>query len=153
MGLVDRWLLSIETWMRKRTKGAASYWATPYLFGLVCVIAITAQAWRLRFNIVTEHNVVVYSQDSNGDWNYSSDEKPNGDTFRSCPEDKSLAKIDVNGILKQASEPPPYIADYASWEERGTCRSIARSDLGFFFKDKHNNFTYRRLGELSYERR
>lgn len=136
---VDEWR---NRWMRK-IRGAAQSMAAVLLLSASCLGALIIQAWRLRPSIITQHNVVVYGQGENGDWNFTSDEEPGGDAFRPCPDERK----GVDDMLRQASVSPPYIADYAKWEELVKCKSISRSDLGFFFKDEHNNFTYRKVGQ------
>jgi hypothetical protein len=94
-----------------------------------------------RYSIVTENHVSILSQSEDGDFIYTSDEEPNGGAFRPCPEDAKNG-VDTPKLLQQAVG---YVADYAKWEERGTCKSILRKDLGFWFRDSRNNFTYRRI--------
>ena len=88
--------------------------------------------------IVTEHNVAILRKLDNGDFAYVSREEPAGSTYRVCPEDARNG-VRTEDMLSQAVG---YIADYAIWEERGSCRSIVRSDLGFWWKDANTNFEY-----------
>jgi hypothetical protein len=130
----------------KRRGGFA--WWPPVIFAFVFVSLLAlSSAWLPPSNVVTEHHVVIISRLPDGDFAYKSDEKPGGDTYRPCPVDKEN-HIDVDGILTQAlgdGEYGSYIADYATWQERGTCRSILRPDWGFYFRDARNNFTYERV--------
>ena len=123
-----------------RTKGAARYW--PVWFTAIFAACVVFAASRLpREAVVTENHVAIIGKLENGDFAFVSDEEPHGGTFRPCAED-SRAGVDTPALLSQGVG---YIADSASWEERGVCKSILREDLGFWFKDKRNNFTYRRL--------
>ena len=89
------------------------------------------------------HNVADYGQLPDGDFAMHSDEQ--GDfTFRPCAMDVKNG-VDVAGILAQGVG---YIADRASWEERGTCKSILRADLGFHWRDQ--NFDYRRISDVNH---
>lgn len=124
----------------KRIKGMAQSAAIVWMFAIACLMVLILGAWMHRGGTVIQHNVVIYGQDLDGDWVMSSDEDPNL-VFRPCKSDLA-AGLDVNGLFKEAVN---YVADYAQWEERGTCKSILRADLGFWFKDKHNNFTYKRI--------
>lgn len=117
--------------------------ALPYLIALVLLLMLLVVGYSQHSNVVTEHNVVIYSQLSNGDWIMSSDEEHDL-VFRPCLEDIAMG-VDVNGMLRQAVGPPHYVAERASWQERGTCKSILRADLGFWFRDKANGFQYRRV--------
>ena len=92
--------------------------------------------------VVTEHNVLVRFQQPDGDWVMSSDEDASL-VFRPCPSDIASG-IDVNGLLTKGVG---YVAEHASWVELGTCKSILTDDLGFWFKDSSNNFTYRKVKE------
>lgn len=108
----------------------------------VILALLTLGAWRMsRQTIVTQHNVVILHRTDAGDYPFLSSEQPNGDTFRPCLSD-TKGGVDVDGMLSQATG---YVAETARWEERGTCKSILRSDLGFWFKDAANNFSYRRI--------
>lgn len=91
-------------------------------------------------NIVTQHHVAVYGRLEDGDWRMASDEDRSL-VFRPCPSDER-GGVRVNDILEQAIG---YVAEKATWEERGNCKSILRADLGFWFKDEANNFNYERI--------
>lgn len=134
------WMRWVAAWMKLKDKGWANSLALPYLFALVCCVLLFVAAYRSRANIVTEHNVAIYKQLDNGDWLMSSTEDDSL-VFRPCREDSDKG-IDVNSLLQSGIG---YIADYAKWEERGTCKSILRADLGFWFRDRNNNFTYKRI--------
>lgn len=96
-------------------------------------------ASRIRYNVVTEHNVLVLARLDNGDFLYKSDEKPDGDTYRPCAIDKQNG-IDVDGMLKQAAD-GKYIALRATWEEQGICRSILKPEWQFWFRDaEHTDY-------------
>jgi hypothetical protein len=95
---------------------------------------------KYRSDTVTEHHVLFSAQLDDGDFSFTSDEEPQGGAFRPCPADIAN-HLDVPGILAEAIG---YNADVAIWEERGTCKSILRADLGVWFKDKNTNFKYAR---------
>jgi hypothetical protein len=101
------------------------------------VRSLEAQLAKYRADTVTEHHVVVIGRLDNGDWKMRSDEEPSI-VFRPCPTDMANG-VDVDGILTPAIG---WVADHAVWEERGTCKSILRADLGFWFPDE--NFKYTR---------
>lgn len=125
--------------LRWRSKGHSKY--APIWFALFCGIVLSYGAVKLsRENIVTAHHVAVLRQLDNGDWAMRSDEDASL-VFRPCSDDVTRG-VDVNGLLTQGIG---YIADYARWDERGTCKSILRSDLGFWFKDAATNYEYRRI--------
>lgn len=134
-----------ERWRRTkasskdRIDGWTSSWLVVSIFALGCCSLLAFAAYHQRPNLVTEHNVVIYRQLSDGDWQMSSDEESDL-VFRPCPDD-GAGGVDVNGLFASAVG---YVADYAKWEERGTCKSILRSDLGFWFRDKHNHYEYRK---------
>lgn len=135
-----------ENLRRLGEKGRASEVTFVWLTS-ACILAwLCIYAYGSRVTKVTEHNIVVYRQLQNGDWAMSSDEE-RGLVFRPCPDDLAHG-VDVDAILRQASiadnQGKGYIADYASWEERGTCKSILRVDLGFWFRTEKHNFEYRR---------
>lgn len=92
--------------------------------------------------VVTQHNVTIVRRLPNLDFAFISDEKPLGDTFRPCPSDLDNG-LQVDQLLTQGIG---VTADVAKWEERGTCKSILRADLGFDFINAHNNWEYRRIG-------
>lgn len=129
-----------QSWKRakRNVSGRADY--APIWFSVFVMAALAYGVSRQHFNVVTQHNVEVYRQLENGDWMMSSKEDPDL-VFRPCPDD-TRSGVDVNGLLSQAVG---YVAETARWEERGTCKSILRSDLGFWFRDRANNFTYRRI--------
>jgi hypothetical protein len=91
-------------------------------------------------NVVTQHHVKVYEQRKDGQWRMSSDEDKSL-MFNPCPEDEQ-GGVHVNKLLEKGKG---YIADVAKWQERGNCKSILRSDLGFWFLDEENQFTARRI--------
>lgn len=94
---------------------------------------------RYRTQTVTEHNVAVIRKLGDGDFAFQSDEEPQGGAYRPCHVDYENG-LDVTGMLSQAVG---YIADRAAWEERGVCKSILRADLGFWWRDKNNNFKFK----------
>src|SRR5271156_1181149 len=127
-------------------KGSARIWA------VVSVLIIVASWWgwawlavhdsrrisvleselaKYRTQTVVEHNVVIVRRLDDGDFAFISDEEPKGGSFRPCAADAANG-LDVDGLLTQAIG---YMAASAAWEERGTCKSILRSDLGFWFRD------------------
>ena len=125
---------------RLKEKGKAHQVAIANLIAVMCIVLLATASVRYRFPVVTEHNVHIIKQLSDGDFAYRSDEEPNGGEFRPCLADASSG-VDVPDLLKGAVG---YIAEHASWEERGTCKSIQRPDLGFWFRDEATNFEYRR---------
>ena len=102
--------------------------------------ALEAQLAKYDASTVMEHHVEILAELDNGDFAYISDEKPKGDTWRVCSADMKNG-VNTADILRQGIG---YIADYAIWEERGTCKSILRADLGFWWKDADNKFKYAR---------
>lgn len=141
-----RWMRLVEKWGQawRRTKKKVDGWMLPapiaITLSLICLGLLVGAAYSSRSNTVTEHNVAIYRQLDDGDWLMSSDEEQYI-VFRPCAAD-TASGVDVNGLLKLAVG---YVADEARWEERGTCKSILRSDLGFWFRDEHNNFAYKRV--------
>lgn len=137
-----RWMKFVADLRKARNKvdGWASSLAASWMFAIACVSVLVFVSWRARSNVVTEHNVIVCRRLDDGDWQMTSDEETDL-VFRPCPSD-AYNGVDVDGLLRSAVG---YVADYARWEERGTCKSILRADLGFWFRDKHNNFAFRRI--------
>ena len=131
-----------QFWNRKTKDAGTADYSPVWFCGLMVVVmgALTYGLAHQHYNVVTQHNVVIYRQLSNGDWMMSSDEDPDL-VFRPCVDDAN-GGVDVNGLLAQGVG---YIAEHATWEERGTCKSILRSDLGFWFRDRANNFTYKKV--------
>lgn len=124
----------------KKDKGYVSYW--PLYFVAAWCVGMGAGISKLpKPNVVTEHNVAIVGKTDDGDFAFISDEERGGGAFRVCPTDKQEG-IDADAILSQGIG---YIADFATWQERGTCKSIVRSDWGFWFLTKQNRFTYRRI--------
>lgn len=107
-------------------------------------------AMKPSFSVVRENHVAILKKLPDGDFAYSSDEEPNGGVFRPCESD-IRGGIDVIGMLQAALDKNGnnYMADYAEWEERGTCKSIWKTEYGFWFKDKATNFEYRRISDAS----
>jgi hypothetical protein len=108
---------------------------------LACTMAVFAFSYQPKYEVVTEHNVAILEQLNDGDFAYKSDEKPEGDIYRPCEIDRKHG-IDVTGMLRQAIG---YVADKATWQERGTCKSILRPEWQFWFRDANNSFTYVRV--------
>jgi hypothetical protein len=103
--------------------------------------ALEAELAKYRTATVVEHNVVFLSQLKDGDFAYKSDEEPDGGAYRPCRADM-MNGLDVTGILSQAIG---YVAEHTKWEERGVCKSILRSDLGFWWVDSNTDFKPRRI--------
>jgi hypothetical protein len=135
------WMRSVSRWRRFKEKGIVNGFALSNAFAIACLLLLCISAYAHRYNVVTEHNVAILSRLDNGDFAYRSDEKPNGDTYRPCSIDKENG-IDVDGMLTQAVG---YIAEHATWQEQGTCRSILRPEWQFWFRDAENKFTYRKV--------
>lgn len=133
-------LSSTLSTIRTRTRGEARYW--PIVFAAFCCAGMTYGAYRLpKYNVVTEHNVAIIGELPHSDFAYRSDEHPGGNTFRPCQIDMDNGVQTVE-LLRTAIG---YIAVRASWEDRGTCESILRADLGFTFRDQSTDFKFRRL--------
>jgi hypothetical protein len=108
---------------------------------MMCCGALIMGAMRIpESNVVTQHHVKVYEQRKDGQWRMSSDEDKSL-MFNPCPEDER-GGVHVDKLLEKGKG---YIADVAKWQERGNCKSILRSDLGFWFLDEENQFTARRI--------
>lgn len=137
-----RWIAAFNRLKRNgrgHLKLASGWYAVG--FSAFCVMGMTYGATRLpKENVVTEHHVLILHRLDNGDFAYRSDEKPNGDTYRPCAIDAQNG-IDVDGMLTQAIG---YVADKATWQEQGTCRSIMKPEWQFWFRDEANNFTYQK---------
>lgn len=127
---------------RSQSSGSSKH--APIWFSLFCIAGMVYGYSRLpKPTIVTEHHVAIRARLDNGDFAYISDEKPAGDTYRPCSVDHENG-IDVDGMLTQAVG---YVADYATWQEQGSCRSILRPEWLFAFRDQANNFTYQRRAQ------
>jgi uncharacterized protein Usg len=100
------------------------------------IMALKTELSRYRNDTVVEHHILFGSKLDDGDFSYTSDEEPQGGAFRPCQSDIAN-HLDVPGILSKAEG---YYADFGAWEERGTCKSILRADIGFWFKDKNTKF-------------
>jgi hypothetical protein len=107
------------------------------------IASLKAQLAKYDASTVEEHHVAILARLNNGDFAYYSDEEPKGSAWRPCPADQHNG-VDTVGILLQGIG---FIADVARWEERGTCKSILRADLGFDWKDSNNNFKYVRVSK------
>ena len=101
---------------------------------------LETQLARYDASTVEEHNFTPIAKLDDGDFSYVSDEKPRGDTWRPCLTDKQN-HVDASGILEQGIG---FTASRVRYEERGICRSILRSDLGFKWRDMKNKFKYTR---------
>lgn len=154
--LASRWWKIGER--RDENKGFSRIWGTVLSLVLVAswalwggmairdhyqIKALEAELAKYRSSTVVEHHVAIFGELYRGDWSYASDEEPNGGVFRICPSDLANG-VDVSGMMKQAVG---YVAYVAKWEERGTCKSILRSDLGFWWRNETNNFAYRKTGQ------
>lgn len=135
-----RWMRFIASLRRFKEQGTLrlNEIFAAVVFASFCLVFLGFQSRNIGYPIVVEHNVVVKYQQPDGDWVMQSDEDPSL-VFRPCADDIA-AGIDVNGLL---TESKGFIAERAIWEERGRCKSIERADLGFWFKDRENDFTYR----------
>jgi hypothetical protein len=107
------------------------------------IMALRAELAKYRTETVVEHHVTILGKLEDGDFAFTSDEEPQGGAFRPCAADLAN-KLDVVGLLTESVH---YTAEVAKWEERATCKSILRADLGFWFRDKNNNFTYARINQ------
>lgn len=115
---------------RQSSKGIGKY--APVWFALFCCGALVMGAMRIpAYPIDEEHNVAVKQQIADNEWSMHSDEE--GDfSYRACPDFPNKDVIEVG-----------FIARVAKWEQRGACRSIRATGLGFWWKDKNNQ--YRRI--------
>lgn len=124
---------NLKRFKHKKIDGFVSGWYAYFLviwcFGMGLAIARIPKP-----KIVTEHNVAITGRTSYGDFTFISDEEPKGGSFRPCSGDKEQG-VDSPALLEQGVG---WIAYYAVWEERGTCKSILSSDLGFWFVTKEN---------------
>jgi len=123
-----------------RDHGLTRQWPV-FFVGIWCAIMLFGATRLPKYSIVTEHHVAIFSRQDNGDFSYKSDEEPSGGSYRVCPDDIHNG-VDTAAMLNQGVG---FIADYAIWEERGTCKSIVRSDAGFWWKDEETNFQYVRI--------
>jgi hypothetical protein len=105
------------------------------------IISLEAQIAKYQAETVVEHHVAILARLDNGDFAYRSDEEPQGSAYRACYADKHNG-VDTVAMLNQAVG---YVADYAIWEERGLCKSILRSECGFWWKDANTHFKYVRI--------
>lgn len=105
------------------------------------IVRLESQLARYEASTVVEHNVAILARLDNGDFAYCSDEEPGCGAWRPCPSDAKNG-VQTAALLQQGIG---YIADIARWEERGTCKSILRADLGFDWKNRNNNFKYTRV--------
>jgi hypothetical protein len=142
--------------IRTRTKGFSHLWGTFLSLVLVAswalwggmairdhgrIKGLEAQLAKYRADTVTEHHVAILGELGHDDFSYKSDEHPHGNTFRPCLVDMANG-VETAKLLRTAIG---YEAIVASWEERGTCESILRADLGFTFRDETTDFKYRRI--------
>jgi hypothetical protein len=100
--------------------------------------ALELQLAKYQAETVTETNVTILGILPDGDIAYKSDQEPEGGAWRPCLVDES-GNFDTRAYLKTAIG---WTADWAKWEERGSCKSIVRSDLKFSFRDLATNFKY-----------
>jgi hypothetical protein len=97
---------------------------------------LQAEIAHYRAGEVTEYNLTVLGRDSDGDYDFISDQEPHGGSFRPCRADIQNG-VNVYAILDAAIHYGRKIPRVV-WEERGDCKSILRDGLGFWFKDKSN---------------
>src|ERR1700722_196292 len=110
---------------------AGSGWARyyPIVFaGLCCGLMGLAVAREPKFPTSTEHHVAILRQTATNEWDMQDDEQ--GDfRYKGCDDFPNDTVIQ-----------PGWVADHATWEERGACRSIRATGLGFWFKSKDGTF-------------
>ena len=107
--------------------GWARYWAVVFAAGCYGLLGF-AIVREPKYEIVEEHHVKVLSQVSPNSWAMSSDEE--GSFLYTGCNDFPNATVIWAG----------YIADRAKWEERGECKSIRATGLGFYWeRDEHYN--------------
>ena len=99
--------------------------------GLLFWIAASAPP----FPIVSRHNVKVLQKVAENKWWMTDDEDRQGFLFTACPDFP-------NGTVIWAG----YIAREARWQEQGACKSIRRSDLGFWWS-RDEQFNARRIDQ------
>jgi hypothetical protein len=109
------------------------------VFASFLMMGMFVGASRMKLNVVTQHHVVIHQQLADGDWYMSSDEDKSL-VFRPCQDDIK-GGVDVDALFKKGIG---WVAEYAIWEERGTCKSILRPELGFWFTAVENDLTPRR---------
>ncbi len=136
----QKWMNWVASWNERRRKMQgwmrANEWPISLIFSVLILSGVVYSA-RHQYPIVEEHNVAVYQRLSDGDWAMSSDEEGKF-AYRPCSDDA----INTNTMLKKGIG---YIASRASWEERGDCKSIRATGLGFYWRDEH--FQYRRIAD------
>jgi hypothetical protein len=126
--------------------GSWILWGTTAIVDHQRIRDLQAQLDKYRTDQVIEHDVQFFGQDKYGDWFGTSREEPNSLVYHKCPGDLTNG-LDVDGIIRPAVQ-GHYVADHAIWEERGDCKSILRSDQGFWWPSSFNSSTK----ELTYRR-
>ena len=111
---------------KKKSNGVGVYGTIGFCLAFGLALTVVLWAARPQYETVTEHNVKVFRQLGENEWAMQSDEQGYF-VFRGC-EDFPNADVIWAG----------FIADKAKWEERGKCKSIRRSDLGFWWRDHHD---------------
>jgi hypothetical protein len=128
--------------IRTRTKGESRYW--PIAFSAFCCLGLVYAATRIpKYTVTEEHNVAVLGTIAPHLFRMHDDEQ--GDfRYRDCYDFPS------DTIIK-----PGWVAPRARWEERGECRSIRATGLGFWWEypDKsYREIIYGKDGKWSTQR-
>lgn len=104
-------------------------------FAVIVLVWLTWRVIELRFPIVDHHNIKVVKRVSGSEWWMVDDEDPQGFLYTGC------ADFPNESVIWEG-----YVAREARWEEQGTCKSIQRADLGFWWsRDEKDNFNARRI--------
>jgi hypothetical protein len=97
--------------------------------GIFVVLCASALLWTAAkkppFPTVKHHNIRVLKQVDENKWWMADDETPAGFLYTGC-RDFPNASVIWEG----------YIAREARWQEQGACKSIQRSDLGFWWRSR-----------------
>jgi hypothetical protein len=113
---------------RKTGEGKVSY--GPVWFMAIVAMVAGLVAWRMlpKYPVVDEHNIQVLKQVGPDAWMMRSDEE--GDFMYTGCGDFPNSDVIWAG----------YVARHARWEERGRCKSIRDTGLGFYWlRDSNGN--------------
>ena len=125
--------------------GSWYWWAWLAIADHRQIVDLKSELAKYRSETVVEHHVTILARLEDGDFSFRSDEEPSGSSFRPCLSD-IVSGLDVNRLLTDGIG---YVANHASWEERGVCKSILGADLGFSWRDKETDFKYRYVATKS----
>jgi hypothetical protein len=106
------------------------------IFALACAVALVSFVCRRPpFPIVNHHHVRVLQHIDVNKWWMADDEDAQGFLYTGCGD------FPNESVIWEG-----YIAREARWQEQGACKSIRRSDLGFWWL-RDDKFNARRLNE------